>query len=323
MRKGRFELQQLRCFIAVAEELNFSKAADRLNMTQPPLSRQIRLLEDSLGLRLLERSNRVARLTPAGRSFFDDAIDLLQRAEHAALRARQAERGEVGSIELGFVPSAAFEFVPRIVASLWKELPEVTFRTTEMMSYEIAEALRSGRLDFGLTRMAPELAQIDAEHVVSDGFVLALPSGHPLAQKASPSLDDLDGIDFVGFSADRGGHLRDVHTRIFAVAGIAPRFVQEVSQTHSIIALVNSGIGVGLVPGSAQAMRMENLVFRKIAVPREFTSDLYLARGPRGRTAMHRRVRSAIVQALSDFSPTAWAQSEPERFAPSEATTKR
>lgn len=308
LRAGKFELYQLRCFVAVAEELNFRHAAERLNMTQPPLSRQIRLLEETLGLTLLERSNRVVRLTPAGESLFHGAIDLLQRAEHAVLRARQAERGEAGAIEMGFVPSAALEFVPRIVAALTQALPDVTFRPSEMMSYEIVEALRSGRLDLGLTRMAGHVAQIDAVHVVSDGFVLALPGDHRLARAGMPTLADIDGEAFIAYSADRGGFLREIQFRIFAVAGIAPRFVQEVSQTHSVLALVNRGIGLGLVPASSRAMHMDNLAFREIGVPAEFTSDLYLAFGPRGRSALHRRVREVIVGALAEFAPAPGAR---------------
>lgn len=110
MAQGQFEYFQMRCFVAVAEELNFSRAAVRLNMTQPPLSRQIRLLEERLDLVLLERSNRHVRLTSAGESFYRSALDLLQRSERAVLEARQAERGETGAIALGFVPSGGVSF---------------------------------------------------------------------------------------------------------------------------------------------------------------------------------------------------------------------
>lgn len=303
MAQPRLELHQLRCFVAVAEELNFRRAAERLNMTQPPLSRQVRLLEQAVGLELLERTNRVVRLTPAGHSLFDSAVDLLQRTEHAVLRARQAERGEVGSIEMGFVPSAALEFVPRIVAALREELPNVNFRPTEMMSYEMIEALRSGRLDLALLRMDSNIPQVDSVQVVRDGFVLALPAAHPLAKADHLALADLDGIDFIGYSTDRGGFLRDIHVRMFTIDGVTPNYRQEVSQTHSVLALVNRGIGVGLVPGSSRAMRMDNLVYRDIDLPPGFSSDLFLAHGPRGRTQLHMKVRNTIMNALAAFRP--------------------
>ena len=114
-----FEFFQLRCFVAVAEELNFRRAAERLNMTQPPLSRQIRQLKARVGVTLFERINRPVRLTPAGEDFFANAVEMLQRAEFAVLSARQAERGEIGTVALGFVPSAALAFVPRI-AGRWQ-----------------------------------------------------------------------------------------------------------------------------------------------------------------------------------------------------------
>ncbi|MEP2139257.1 MAG: LysR family transcriptional regulator, partial [Erythrobacter sp.] len=134
MAKTTFEFFQLRCFVTVAEELNFTRAAQRLNMTQPPLSRQIKLLEAGIGMTLLDRNKRSVRLTPAGATFRAAAIDLLERAEQAVLIARQAERGEGGTITMGFVPSAALEFVPRIVTALKRDLPDVRFTPIEMMS---------------------------------------------------------------------------------------------------------------------------------------------------------------------------------------------
>jgi DNA-binding transcriptional LysR family regulator len=294
-----FEFFQLRCFLAVAEELNFRRAAERLNMTQPPLSRQIRLLEERVGVTLFERTNRRVRLTSAGEDFFANAVDILQRAERAVLTARQAERGEIGTVAMGFVPSAALEFIPRIVGALMAELPGVTFAPTEMMSYEIVEALRSGRLDLGLTRMPGRGDEITCQRVVSEPFVLALPSDHPLAGKDTVTTADLHGAPFVGYSADRGGYLREVQAGLFATVGVVPRFVQQVSQTHSILALVNRGIGVALVPASSSAMRMENLSYREIGLPPQFRSDLYLAFGPKRRSsALHRQVTAVILGAL-------------------------
>ena len=303
MARGRYELNQLRCFVAVAEELNFRRAAERLAMTQPPLSRQIKLLEHGIGLTLLERSNRAVRLTPAGESFLVSATDLLQRAEHAVLTARQAERGEIGAIAMGFVPSAALEFVPRIVDAMSEKLPQVSFNPTEMMSYEIVEALLSGRLDLGLTRRAEINPAIENIHVVSETFMLAVPADHQLATAPCPTLEDLHGERYVGHSADRGGFLKEAQRGLFASVPVTPKIVQEVSQTHTILALVNRGIGVALVPASSRAMKMDNLVFREIAVPPQYRSDLYLAFGPKRRAPLHMRVRETILEALSDFRP--------------------
>jgi len=144
---------------------------------------------------------------------------------------------------------------------------------------------------------------VSSMHVVRDGFVLALSADHPLSAADTVALDDLDGVDFVGYSTDRGGFLRDVHSLLFSTAGITPNLRQEVSQTHTVLALVNRGIGIGLVPQSSRAMQMENLVYRDIDLPSGFASDLYLAHGPRGRSPLHAKVRDTIRNALSGFMP--------------------
>ncbi|MEP3300151.1 MAG: LysR family transcriptional regulator, partial [Pseudoruegeria sp.] len=160
MEQGKFEFFQMRCFVAVAEELSFRRAADRLNMTQPPLSRQIKILEERINLVLLERTNRHVRLTSAGESFYQSAIDIIQRSEHAILNARQAERGEFGNISIGFVPSAAMQFIPLIAQRMAATMPNVGLTPIEMMGYEVLEAQRSGRIDFGLTRMEQPRSEI-------------------------------------------------------------------------------------------------------------------------------------------------------------------
>lgn len=304
MASGQFEFFQLRCFVAVAEELNFRRAAERMNMTQPPLSRQIKLLEHGLGLTLFDRTNRQVQMTPAGSSFLASATEILQRAEHAVLSARQAERGEAGAVAMGFVPSAALEFVPRIVSSLQRDLPGVTFNPTEMMSYEIIEALISGQLDFGLTRSSGRHGELQSARIVSESFVLAVPATHALACAERPGLADLDGEDFVAYSTERGGFIRDVHSAVFANEGIAPRTVLEVSQTHTVLALVNRGIGLALVPSSAQAMRMDNLVFRSIELPERVRSELFLISGPKARATLHRNVRNIMISELAGYTAT-------------------
>lgn len=302
MAKTPFEFFQLRCFVTVAEELNFRRAAERLNMTQPPLSRQIKLLEAGIGLTLLERDNRTVRLTPAGAIFRSAAIDLLERAEFAILTARQAERGQAGTIRLGFVPSAALEFIPRIVSALKRDLPALRFTPIEMMSYEIAEALLSGGLDLGLTRTIGSSSEIESTRVVREPFILALPQGHRLDQPGTARRTELDREEFIGYSAERGGYLREIHTALFAAIGIRPNIVQEVSQTQTVLSLVNIGLGVALVPRSAMAMQMDRLVYRKIDLPDQFSSTIYLNAARNRSSALSHNVREKVLQALSEAS---------------------
>ena len=303
MAKSVFEFFQLRCFVTVAEELNFRRAAARLNMTQPPLSRQINLLEKAIGLTLLERGNRVVRITPAGEVFRTAAIEMLERAESAVLAARQAARGEAGAVTLGFVPSAALEFVPRIVVALRRDWPQVRFTPVEMMSYEITESLMSGGLDLGLTRTAGHTRDIESMRVVREPFVLALPRGHPLNTPGVASASDLDGVDLVGYSTERGGYLREIHSALFASVGIRPKLVQEVSQTQSVLSLVNAGLGAALVPHSATAMRMTELVYRQIDLPDQFMSTIYLNIARHRSSALITNVRNTIITALRDKPP--------------------
>jgi len=296
---GKFEYHQLRCFVSVAEELNFRRAAERMNMTQPPLSRQIKLLEHGIGLTLLERSNKQVRLTSAGENFYDSAIEMLQRAEQSVLKARQAERGETGSIELGFVPSAALDFIPRIFIAMNQHLPGVKLIATEMMSYEIVEAQASGRLDLGLTRMEVPRSGIQRVKAVSEGFVLAVPAEHRLARAETPTMADLDGERFIGYSTDRGGFLRETHQSLFALAEVNPNIVLEFSQTHTVLAMVNRGLGVALVPGSSRVLQMANVCFRDIELPRRFRSDLYLVYRSTRRTKVQEKVRVLIMNTLA------------------------
>lgn len=307
MATGNFELHQLRCFVAVATELNFRRAADKLNMTQPPLSRQIQLLEHSIGLSLLERNNRSVRLTPAGVSLLSSATDILQRAEHAILKAHQAERGEIGQINMGFVPSASFEFLPLVVERIHATLPGVNFSPLEMMSYEINEALSSGEIDFGISRFQGNGANIHSEKVISEPFVVAMPKDHPLTEKALLEPQDLNGQPFIGYSTYRGGVLRERHLAFFAFANINPNIVQEVSQTQTVLGIVNCGLGLSLVPQSAQRQRMENLAFRPINLPPNLSSDLYLSYSAKSRSQLQETVKTLIIEVLSAFNQSSLA----------------
>ena len=147
-----FELAQLRCFATVATELNFRRAAERLNMTQPPLSRQIQLLEHALGVALFTRSTRSVVLTAAGRAFFIEAQHLLERAEQAAVAAKRFAQGDIGSVSISFVGSAVYEFLPKVLAEARLNQPQVKIALSEMNTAQQHEALRARRIDLGIVR---------------------------------------------------------------------------------------------------------------------------------------------------------------------------
>lgn len=311
MRQGQFEYFQMRCFVAVAEELSFRRAADRLNMTQPPLSRQIKILEERIGLILLERSNRHVRLTSAGESFYHSAIDIIQRSEHAILNARQAERGETGNISIGFVPSAAMKFVPLIAVEMAEKLPHVELTLIEMMGYEVIEAQRSGRIDLGLTRMERPRGELNRIRVISEPFIIAIHKSHPLAEKDNLSIADFDGEAYISFTKDRGGYLMETLGALFSSCGIVPETRIEASQTHAVISMVNHGLGFAVVPRSADVMQLENIVYRYVELPKQFRSDMYLVSGSGlGQESIVRnRVKDLVLNVLKPYRATELASS--------------
>ncbi len=278
----RIELAQLRYFAAVAEELNFRRAATRLNMTQPPLSRHIALLEHSLGTPLFDRTNRSVRLTAAGKRLLIDATDILTRAESAVLAARQAARGAAGSVEIGFVPSACVEVVPRIARRLKTDMPDVILTLREVMTVEGTEALGAGSLDFGIIRLPRENNNLPIEKLWSEPFVLVLPKAHPLLKKDTIDVSDLHKQDFIGYSTERGGFLAEVVQGYLKSRGVTPNEVFAVAQRHTVLALVNEGFGVALVPKSSEHIALPNVEFRDIGLdPQLLHSDLYLAMRPK------------------------------------------
>src|SRR6201746_1209699 len=150
-----FEFSQLRCFLAVAEDLHFGRAAQRMNMTQPPLSRQIQLLEHELGVTLFERTSRAVKMTPAGRTFLPEAKQMLRLAEGAIVSAKRVARGEVGPVTVGFTPGSSHAFVPRLVAAAMEKMPDVDLVLREMDSAHQMEALAAGRPGGGGRGAAP------------------------------------------------------------------------------------------------------------------------------------------------------------------------
>ncbi|MES2845204.1 MAG: LysR substrate-binding domain-containing protein [Pseudomonadota bacterium] len=295
-----FELNQLRYFVAVAEELNFRRAARRLNITQPPLSRHINLLEHALGVRLFDRTNRSVRLTAAGERFLFDAIDILKRAESASLFARQTERGEGGALVLGFVPSATLEVIPTIALRAKERMPGLNLTLREMMSFEVVEGLLAGSLEIGLTRLLRRTPQLTMKKVWSEPFVLAIPRDHPLATKPDLTIHDLNGVNFIGFSTERGGFLYEVVQGYLNTVGVTPRTIFAVSQGRTIMALVDTGLGVGLVPRSNGLIAQSNTLIREIELPDTFRSDLYMAMGPKTPAPLVTRFAALITEILAE-----------------------
>ncbi|MEE7451014.1 LysR family transcriptional regulator [Methylobacterium radiotolerans] len=272
-----FDFSQLRCFAAVAEELHFGRAAARLNMTQPPLSRQIQVLERVLDVQLLERTSRTVRLTDAGRSFLPEAQRILRLAETATHVTRQVAAGRAGVLKFGFTAASAYDFLPRLVTAFRRALPDVTLALREMVSKDQIEELLAGRIDAALVRPPVTHPDLIAVRALAEPLVVALPAGNPLALRDALTLADLGREPFVGYAPNEARYFHDLVLGLIAEAEIRPAMVQQLTQIHSILALVRAALGIALVPAAAERLRFEGVVFRPLALPAPRPVELLLA----------------------------------------------
>ncbi|OCR25066.1 LysR family transcriptional regulator [Pseudomonas syringae] len=271
-----FELAQLRCFTTVATELNFRRAAERLNMTQPPLSRQIQLLEHHLGVALFTRSTRSVALTAAGRAFFIEAQNLLERAQQAAAAAKRFAEGDIGSVTISFVGSAVYEFLPKVIAEARLKQPHVKISLEEMNTYQQHEAMRARRIDLGIVRSPLLQPGFATECLVREPFLLAVPSTHRLATSATVAVTDLDGEPFLMYSHAAYPPFNELLTGMFRSARVAPQYVQWLGSSLTILALVNAGMGLALVPRCAASVVFKGVTFREIDLGEGVQSELHL-----------------------------------------------
>ena len=272
-----FELSQLRCFVAAAEELHFGRAALRLNMTQSPLSRQIQLLERILDVTLLERTSREVSLTPAGRVFLIEARRIVRLAESAALSARRVAKGDAGRVAIGFTAVSGYNLVPQIVAQARAGLPNIELELREMVTTEQVDALLTGLIDIGFVRPPLDRHEFDTACVLVEPLVVALPSGDPRASKAVLELSDFDGLPLIMYARQGAGYFHAMLMRLFEDAGVAPQYVQHVTQIHSMLGLVHAGLAAAIVPESASGLHMNDVQFRRLATTPEKPVELHMA----------------------------------------------
>ncbi|RJL35534.1 LysR family transcriptional regulator [Bailinhaonella thermotolerans] len=271
-------LQQLRYAVALAEELNFGRAALREGVRQPPFSQQIARLEEELGVRLFERTTRQVRLTPAGEAFVAGARASLAHAEQAAESARRVGRGEAGRLVVGFVGSATNLTLPRVLRRFRARHPGVQVELRELPTAQQAEELRQGLLDVGLLHAplaGPAAEVLTTRTVAREVLLAALPSDHPHAARASLPPSALAAEPFVMFPRRYGPALHDQITAVARAAGFEPRIVQEAVQMQTIVGLVAAGIGVSIVPASVARLRRADVAFRPLSpAARAVTLDL-------------------------------------------------
>lgn len=266
------ELRHLRYFVAVAEELHFSRAAERLGLAQPPLSQQIKSLEESVGHALFERKPKV-RLTAAGETLLEVARRVLAQVEEGMDAARRAGRGEEGKLTVGFAASILTTTLPDALRTYREQFPNVELRLRELSTAAQAAALADGSIDVGFVREAIEpTADLTCEEVAREEFVAVLPPAHPLAARTVVPLRTLRDEPFVHFPRAVAPALYDQIAGMCQRAGFRPRVVQEAREWLTIVGLVEAGLGVSLVPASFRRLAWGDVQYRPLGPPREFTT---------------------------------------------------
>lgn len=256
------ELRHLRYFVAVAEELHFRKAAERLHIVQPALSKQISSLEAELGVRLLDRDRRHVVLTEAGQTFLEEAIGVLAAADGAKSRVMSIAEGRVGYLNIGFIQPALATHVPRSLRRFRALYPEVRIRLAEVTSRQALDRVASGEIHAAFTRLPLENRPgILSEAISREDVVMAVPEGHRFAERESVELPDLADEDLILIDRRVESPLHDYYVNLCNEAGFSPRVTQEVNSTWVALGLVASGLGIGFVPISAALNGPKGVVF--------------------------------------------------------------
>lgn len=258
------ENRLLSAFVKVAEELHFGRAAAKLNIAQPALSRQIMLLEERLDVRLFERTRRNVALTPAGRLFLDHAYKILSDVQRAMTEVRKANAGEAGRLAIGFIHSSTFGLTPEILRLFRTRFPDVELELSEMTMDQQLLALQERKIDLGISRPPISDPRLTSHLLATERFVLAVPETHPLTDQGAVHLKALAEESFVLFSQHRS---QLFHSRIIAMCekeGFVPNVVQQATQIHTVMGLVSANMGISIVPEVARNLNMPNAQFLEI-----------------------------------------------------------
>lgn len=254
-------------FIAVAEELHFNRAAQRLHMAQPPLSQAIRKLEQALGVSLFERTNRSVSLTPAGVNFLESAREVLRVLDEGVETTRRVSQGIEGHLTLTFISIVGYAPLLRALKAFRTHFPAVSFTMLEATTQEQTEALEQGRADLGFLRAPGRSAPgLRFNTLLREPYMLALPATHPLAYSETLSLSALQHDNFVSAPRHLGQGFHDQLIQLCGAAGFTPHITQQARQLQTLIALVASGFGVALIPASLAHEAREDVIFRPFSV---------------------------------------------------------
>ena len=259
------ELRHLRYFVTVAEELHFGRAAQKLHISQPPLSMQIRALENELGVTLLNRTQRHVSLTQAGAALLAEARHILARVEQAVLTTKRAGRGEIGELAIGFISVADYNVLPLVLREFRRRFPQVNLTLRESTTDAQIRDLLAGRIDVGFVLPPINESSLESLPVLREPLIAALPEKHPLARKPGKlALEKLKDAPFILFPRPNAPGLYDNVVSCCKAAGFSPRVEQEAIQMQTIVSLVSAELGVALIPASLINLRRTGVTYKAL-----------------------------------------------------------
>lgn len=268
------ELRHLRYFICVAEEKNIGRAAKRLYISQPPLTRQIQQLEDQLGVQLFNRTNRGVELTDAGRVLYDDARSILGMTERAIERSNKAALGQLGRVDVAIFGSGIFGAIPKLVHAFRQAHPEVSIFLHNMVKDEQVDALRHGRITLAFNRLMRPIEGLVSETLLTERLYVAMPVDSPLSKKKFVTMQELENIPLVLYPTGARPSFIDQVQDMCRACNFAPLVAQEVGDVVHAVALVATGFSATLVPHSATSLALPGLMYKPLKHPNLSHVDL-------------------------------------------------
>lgn len=258
------DIRQMRYFVVLAETLHFGRAAERLHLSQPPLSRQIAALEKELGVRLLERGSRHATLTHAGRRFLEDSKAVLASFDQACLNAQLAERGQLGALSIGFMMYATYTVIPGLVRRYVANYPMVHTRLREAIPGSLVTDILAGHFDAAIMFDPGMIRGLKTRTILSEPLCLAVPSDHPLAHRPRIGAQDLEDEPLIAAPVEVSSMLRQAIVQYCRSGGFEPTIRLETQLQHTIVNLVAEGMGVALVPQGIRKVNIAGILFRDL-----------------------------------------------------------
>jgi DNA-binding transcriptional LysR family regulator len=303
------EIRLLRSFLVLAQELHFGRAAERLHIAQPPLTKQIHQLERDLGVQLFERHSRGVRLTHAGQAFIEPARKVLEAADYASAAAQRASDGETGTVTIGFSGALGGAVLPRMIRTVHQHHPNIEIRIRrQSYSSIVLDRVVDGDLDLGIIILPVQRAGISTLPIMEHTLVAVLPKDHRLAAEEDVTFEALRDENFVVPEAYQGSVMRDLLVSRCVDAGFNPRIVQEAEDTYTILSLVGGGVGVSVSLSGVQNLHPDSVVFKPL---RDSTDTVLTALG--WRTDKVSRTLSRVMETLNaEFAPVSAGSREPE-----------